>query len=335
MNATKTARRSDIQDVESPSLPELIDVDRIDPHPDNPRQDFPFDELVALSGSLTALHLLAPIQVQPAEGGRFRLLSGERRWRAAKLVSWEKIPAFVRRNLTPYQAISILAEDNLQHRELNPIERARALALLVKPMHDGGAGMTPQQVAERYGKDVSWAKNLLRLLKLPPVWQEEVRAGSINFTQARTLAGYADRPEVLAAAAADRAANPADWQTVESYEANLAAVAERLGALATIKPRGPGRKAKGPSLAVPERLAGPDDDEEDDEDVDEGTKDSAAAAGEDAPVLALRRLPAPNLPWLLQCVERMQNPGELQQLQEAVALRLLLLRDRRKAPATA
>lgn len=307
----------------SATTPELLDCSSIDPHPDNPRQEFPAEELNALAASLTDLTLLAPIQVQPTEGGRYQLLSGERRWRAAKLAGWERIPAYVRRGLAPHQAVMILAEDNLLHRDLNPIEQARALHLLVKPMHDGGVGMQQQQVAERYRKDPTWVTNLLRLLRLPACWQEEIRCGGIFFRQARALVAYVDRPDVLAAVAADRAANPADWLTAMDFEKNLAAVAQRLDNLAGVKaPPRPAAAAARKSAKAGEQTAEP------------VAEPPAGDGDETAPAsLTIRRLPAPNVNYLLNCVERMNKPEELQQLQEAVALRLLQLRGKRKPAA--
>lgn len=325
MQATFPTRRTESSDSpQAVALPQLIDINSIEPHPDNPRQDFPAEELLALSASLTDLTMLAPLQVEPAGLNRFRLLSGERRWRAAKLANWEKIPAYIRR-LAPHQAVKILAEDNLQHRELNPIERARALALLVKPMHDGGAGMTHAQLGERFGMDRSSIANLLRLLKLPPAWQEEVRAGVLNGRQARALVPYIDRPDVLAAVAADRAANPADWRTAEQFEEQLAAVAGRLDSLA---------KVAAPAAAVVARRGAPEVNEiglgpdtaaavaagDPEEDEDEGDEEATPAGG-----ISLRRLPPPRITWLLECVERMSATDELLQLLQAAKKRLKAL----------
>lgn len=226
--ATKTRTKIAAPRPTEPALPVLIGVGQLDPHPENPRQEFPTAELQALAGSLTELEMLSPLQVEADGAGRFRILSGERRWRAAKLAGWREVPCYVRK-LTRAQAILLLAEDNLQHRELNAIETARAVALLLKPAADGGAGLTAKQIAARFGKaDDSWTYNMVRLLRLPPVWQEEVRAGGLNARQARTLTSYVDKPEVLAAVAADRAANPNDWKGTIQFEDQLIAVAQRV-----------------------------------------------------------------------------------------------------------
>lgn len=229
--ATKTKTRPAAGKVATePHLPTLIGVGQIDPHPDNPRQEFPLAELDALAASLTDLEMLSPIQVEPGDvPGRYRLLSGERRWRAAKLAGWREVPAYVRR-LTRDKAALLLAEDNLQHRELNPIETARAIALLVKPKADGGAGLTHAQIGRRFDKDPSWSVNLLRMLRLPPALQEETRAGALNTRQARALVAYVDSPDVLAAVAAGRAANPNDWKSSEQFEQQLKEVAQRVEA---------------------------------------------------------------------------------------------------------
>lgn len=291
------------------ALPELIDVGRIEPHPDNPRQEFPADELASLAASLSTLTMLAPLQVQPGRGSRFQLLSGERRWRAAKLAGWSQVPCYVRR-LSPAAAAQVLAEDNLQHRELNPVERARAIALLVRPAAEGGAGLTIHQVAERLGKDRSWVSNMLRILNLPASWQEETSAGGLCMAQARSLATFSDRQDVLAAVAAARAASPEDWQTRDQFEVQLAAVVARLDGL------------KASSVSASQRTV--------------SLETHAPAEGDEAKqapsLLSVRKLPQPQVSWLVKCIERITKLADLERLSQSLDARIeaLSIKPRRR-----
>ena len=225
---TKEPRRA------APPVAVLIEVDRIDPWPGQPRQEFAAAELGALAESIKADTLRQPITVESSDSAaeRYRLLAGERRWRATKLAGLTVIPAFVRHGLARSDAARIVAEDNLQARPLNPVETARALELLTRPKAKGGGGMTHAAVAKQVGHDPSWVTNHLRLLALPATWLAEVSAGRVCGRAARALASYADRPDVLAAVAADRDANPQDWESARQFEARLQFVVARLEALA-------------------------------------------------------------------------------------------------------
>lgn len=287
MTLTKTKpRRAAAAPLIESLMPDLIAVHLIDPHPDNPRQEFPTEELQSLAASLTDLKMTAALQVEPHGAGRFRLLVGERRWRAAKLAGWAEVPAYVRRGLAPEKAVLLLAEDNLQHRGLNPIETARAVALLVKPKEEGGAGLTHAAVGNRFRKDPSWSVNLLRLLRLPPAMQEETRAGKLCFRQARALVAYVESPEVLAAVAADRAANPNDWRTAEQFEQQLKEVAQRVESF--------------------------------------GQRDASNLSPETMPEAKAthRKLPMHPVSYLIHCVGMMEDLDDLKRLRSAIAERL-------------
>src|SRR5262245_32136781 len=149
MNATVTSRkmpsahahafkrRVDDPSVDLGAPPVLIDVSRIQPHPDNPRDDFSDDdpELLALVESLKTVKLIQAIHVEEIDhdSERYRVIAGERRWRAAKLAGWKTIPAIVCR-LDRATTLTLMVEENLQRKNLNLIEQARAVELLTRPI---------------------------------------------------------------------------------------------------------------------------------------------------------------------------------------------------------
>jgi ParB/RepB/Spo0J family partition protein len=221
-------RRNEPQPASCPP-PVLIDVDRIEPTEDNPRQDFNDVELQQLADSLGDVKLLSPITVEPIDSlaGRYRLIVGERRWRAARLAGWATIPAYVVRVLPHVRALMI-ATENLERKDLNAIEQARAIALLTRDKEKGGGGLSLAEVSRRFGKESSWACQVVRLLELPAAWQKRIVAGELSFRQGKALIPYVERGDVLAAVAQDLKRNPADWETAAQFERMLAGVVERI-----------------------------------------------------------------------------------------------------------
>jgi ParB family chromosome partitioning protein len=129
--------------------------------------------------------LLQPIVVRPAEGDRFELIAGERRWRAAQRAGLHRIPAVVRE--VPDDAVLELAlVENLEREDLNPMEEASAYRTLTEAL-----GLTQQQVAERVGRQRATIANTLRLLTLPKSVQDRVRRNELSGGQARAIASLA------------------------------------------------------------------------------------------------------------------------------------------------
>lgn len=127
--------------------------------------------------------LLQPVAVRPRKDGRFELIAGERRFRAATRLGWATIPAFVR-EVTDEQLLSLALVENLQRENLNPIEEAEGYSQLIREF-----GLAHQQVADAVGKDRSTITNALRLLALPSDVQWMVRDGSLTLGHARALLG--------------------------------------------------------------------------------------------------------------------------------------------------
>jgi ParB family transcriptional regulator, chromosome partitioning protein len=160
-----------------------IRLDQIVPNPRQPRRDFSDAELQELQLSMQASGLLQPIAVRPRKDGRFELIAGERRFRAATRLGWSTIPAYVR-DVSDEQLLSLALVENLQREDLNPIEEAEGYRQLISDF-----GLAHQQVAQAVGKDRSTITNALRLLALPEEVQRLVRDGSLTLGHARALLG--------------------------------------------------------------------------------------------------------------------------------------------------
>jgi ParB family chromosome partitioning protein len=158
-----------------------IPVDQVETNPKQPRKHFDEQALQELAQSLKLHDMIQPVTVSKLHGTRYRLISGERRWRAAKLAGLADIPAYIRQ-ANDQQLLELALLENLQREDLNAME----IALSYKRMMEELAH-TQEQVAERMGKDRSTVTNYIRLLKLPPDIQVAVRNGEISMGHARAL----------------------------------------------------------------------------------------------------------------------------------------------------
>lgn len=158
-----------------------IAVQDIEPNPKQPRRDFEQTALQELAASIKTHDIIQPVTVSKLSNGKYRLIAGERRWRAAKLAGLKDIPAFIRQ-ANDQQLLELALLENLQREDLNAME----VALSYKRMMDE-LEYTQEQVADRMGKDRSTVANVIRLLKLPPDIQLAVRKGSLSMGHARAL----------------------------------------------------------------------------------------------------------------------------------------------------
>lgn len=143
-----------------PELREL-DVTQIEPNPEQPRAKFDAASLDALAGSIGSVGLLQPLIVRPLDDGRYELVAGERRWRAAQKAGIGRVPAVVRSSPEDERLQAALIE-NMVREDLNPVEEARACASLV-----GDLGISKEELARRVGRSRAAISNLIRLLDLP------------------------------------------------------------------------------------------------------------------------------------------------------------------------
>jgi ParB family chromosome partitioning protein len=164
-----------------------VPVADIDPNPHQPRQHFDEETLVSLAGSVREVGVLQPVLVRPAAGGRFELIAGERRWRAAMRAGLDVIPAIVRET-GDLQAVEQALVENLHRQDLGVLEEASGYQQLIEDF-----GLTHDDVATRVGKSRSAVTNTLRLLQLPPSIQQLVASGRLSAGHARALMGTPDR----------------------------------------------------------------------------------------------------------------------------------------------
>lgn len=158
-----------------------IDIDLIDPNPDQPRSRFDETRLEELAQSIRTNGLVQPILLRRIQGARYQIVAGERRWRAAQRAGLHKVSAIVR-EIPDARLLELALIENIQRQELNPIEEALAFQKLIRDL-----GLTQDEVAKRVGKDRSSVANYLRLLKLSAQIQRMIEDGSISMGHARAL----------------------------------------------------------------------------------------------------------------------------------------------------
>jgi ParB family chromosome partitioning protein len=169
-----------------------LSVAAIEPHPEQPRRHFDEEALDELARSIAKRGVIQPVIVRPLGEGRYQLVAGERRWRAAQKAQLHEIPALIR-ELEEYDVMAIALIENIQREDLNPVEEARAYQRLAD-------SLPPTSIANLVGKSRSHVVNMQRLLALPAAVLEHLEAGRLSMGHARALIGH---PE--AESLADRA----------------------------------------------------------------------------------------------------------------------------------
>lgn len=264
--------------------PELrdISIELVEPNPSQPRRRFDEEALDALAASLSENGVLQPILVRPREGGRYELVAGERRWRAAQRAGLAVLPAIVERR-DDASSLEAAIVENMAREDLNPVEEARAVAALVEEL-----GLTREEVGRRVGRSRVAVSNLLRLLDLPADVLTLLESGRITEGHGRAvlLAEDQDARKRLARAAADggwsvrvtedraRRANEvrisrgpsradAHPDQVAACEEIAETLAAALGREVKVRPRGTGYKVElhvedaGDAQELAARLRGP------------------------------------------------------------------------------
>ena len=237
---------------------QTISIDRLRPGKYQPRTRMDAESLAELALSIREQGIMQPILVRPVEGGRFEIVAGERRWRAAQQAGLREIPALVK-NVPDQSALAVALIENIQREDLNPLEEARGLQRLIDEF-----GLTHDTAAKAIGRSRSAVSNLLRLNSLAPPVQEYVLAGSLEMGHARALLALAIDQQSGAAARVVEGAlsvreterlvhgllNPAKRAARRkgkpAYDADTARLendlSERLGAVVHIEP---GRQGAG------------------------------------------------------------------------------------------
>jgi ParB family chromosome partitioning protein len=163
-----------------------IAVAEIVPHPNQPRTHFDEAALDELAASIAQRGVIQPVIVTPLAGGRYRLVAGERRWRAAQKAQLHEIPALIR-DLDEREVTALALIENLQREDLNPVEEARAYHRLSED-----EGLTQAEIAKMVDKSRSHVANLQRMLALPALVLELVEEGRLSMGHARALIGAED-----------------------------------------------------------------------------------------------------------------------------------------------
>jgi ParB family chromosome partitioning protein len=173
---------SDPQTPDRPRRPDLlVPVEKLVPNPNQPRRDFQPEALQELAASLRAKGVIQPLIARALPDGRFEIVAGERRWRAAQLAQLHELPVLVR-EFTDSEVIEVAIIENIQRADLNAIEEALAFRQLMDRF-----GHTQEKLADALSKSRSHIANLLRLLSLPEEVQVHVREGKLSAGHARAL----------------------------------------------------------------------------------------------------------------------------------------------------
>ena len=158
-----------------------LPIYKVEPNPNQPRQDFDEEELQALADSVTEHGIVQPLTVRQLESGYYQIIAGERRWRAARIAGLSEVPAVII-EADDKKAMELALIENLQRQDLNPVEEALGYKSLMEDY-----GLTQEDTAKRVGKSRPAVANALRLLGLCPEVLEKLRSGELTAGHARAV----------------------------------------------------------------------------------------------------------------------------------------------------
>ena len=170
-----------VEEPQEDSAYQLLPIYKVEPNPDQPRQDFDEEELQALADSITEHGIIQPLTVRQMPNGYYQILAGERRWRAARLASLSEVPAVII-EADDRKAMELALIENLQRQDLNPVEEALGYQSLMEDY-----GLTQEEAAKRVGKSRPAVANALRLLGLSTEVLEKLRRGELTAGHARAV----------------------------------------------------------------------------------------------------------------------------------------------------
>lgn len=176
----------------------LLAISSIEPHPENPRLEFEEGALEELAASIASRGVIQPVIVRPSIGGRYQLVAGERRWRAAQKAQLHEIPAIIR-ELDDQEVTALALIENIQREDLNPVEEARAYHRL-----SDRDGMAQAEIARLVDKSRSHVTNLMRLLALPQSVLAMVEKSELSMGHARALINCPDAETIAERAVAKK-----------------------------------------------------------------------------------------------------------------------------------
>ncbi len=165
----------------------FVNLDLISPNPFQPRKDFTPESLGELVESIREHGIIQPVTLRSTLGGKYELVSGERRVRASRIAGLDEIPAFVIDVPSDRKMLELAIVENVQREDLNPIEEAESYQRLIQE-----CGLRQDEVAERISKDRTTVSNFLRLLKLPNEIQQSLRKGELGMGHAKAIMAIPD-----------------------------------------------------------------------------------------------------------------------------------------------
>ena len=173
---------------------QLLPIYKVEPNPDQPRQDFDDEALETLSESISVHGIIQPLTVRETGGGYYQIIAGERRWRAARMAGLTEVPAVII-EADNKKATELALIENLQRQDLNPVEEALGYQSLIE-----GFGLTQEEAAQQVGKSRPAVTNALRLLSLCPEVLVRLRAGELTAGHARAILSLKDEKKQAEAA---------------------------------------------------------------------------------------------------------------------------------------
>ena len=169
------------EDIQEKSAYQMLPIYKVEPNPDQPRQDFDEEELQALADSIEIHGIIQPLTVRELNSGYYQIIAGERRWRAARIANLSEVPAvIIEADDRKVKELALI--ENLQRQDLNPVEEALGYQSLMQEY-----GLTQEDAAKRVGKSRPAVANALRLLNLNPEVLEMVRSGKLTAGHARAV----------------------------------------------------------------------------------------------------------------------------------------------------
>lgn len=201
-----------------------IELAKVVPNPRQPRTVFAKENLQELADSIKEQGVIEPILTRMRDG-KYELIAGERRWRAARLAGLAIIPSIIK-DFTDEQSLEIALIENLQREDLNPMDEAEGYAMLMKEFN-----LTQEKVAKKVGKDRSTVANMLRVLSLPEKIKESLRSEQISVGHARALLALGDAEKQLEA-----------WKKIISSKLNVRDIEVLVSGGKKAAPRKGGRK---------------------------------------------------------------------------------------------
>ena len=179
-----------VENINPAKEPLVLDINKIEPNKNQPRKNFNSETLEILAESIRVNGIIQPILVREIDEGKYQIVAGERRYKAAKMAGLGEVPVIVK-EIEDYKVTELALIENLQREDLNPIEEATSFLMLVEKY-----GLTQDEVSKKVGRSRSAITNSIRLLNLPKEVIKEIEGGRLSSGQARALLSIKDEEEL-------------------------------------------------------------------------------------------------------------------------------------------